>query len=255
MSRQSRTPNPLPISHGPRGPWVGTVIAACLVAGACKDSPTDLLPGLVAGETQPALALGVVLPDPTAWAADPGEPGDPDNSAQPLRIWRSSWDSPALRGRSEREASYDDLVALLPPERLPGVGTEALGTLRRALGRARSLPAMALPPAVRDGMARAATEADAAARAEAEGRAHDALVHVLRGSDALREVGPEAVARTLVDGVEDALRRIRPSATYSPEDTERLHRLAEGGRQALEEGDWVLAIRRAYYARALLTAH
>lgn len=247
------TPDLLSISRRPSGRWVVGVAVVSLVAAGC-DSPTDLLPGVVAPETQPALALGVALPDPSGWATSAPDP-ERDAQRAPLATWTSSWDLPLDQGRETREGTYVALVSSLPRERVATVANDELATLRQALRRARSLPAAALPASVRDGLARGESEADAASAARDRGDLQAALVHVLRGSDALREIGPEAVARTLVDEVEGRLRRIGPSRAYSPEDTERLRRLAEGGRQALEDGNWVLAIRRAFYARALLTAH
>jgi len=253
VSRKPPTPDSLSISRRPSGRWLVGVVAASLSAAGC-DSPTDLLPGVVAPETQPALALGVTLPDPSGWAANAPTP-EPGPRHAPLATWTSSWDLPLDEGREVREGTYAALVASLSRDRIDAVAADDLATLRQALGRARSLPTAALPSTVRSGLARAESEADAARAAGDRGDLQSSLVHVLRASDALREIGPEAVARTLVDDVEGQLRRIQPSGAYSPEDTERLRRLAEGGRQALEDGNWVLAIRRAFYARALLTAH
>jgi hypothetical protein len=231
------------------------VVVAALATGACRDSPTDVLAGIVTPETQPALALGVVLPDPSAWA-EPATDGTADGTAgaAALAAWRSSWDLPAASGREVREASYDALIGLLPPDRREATAAEDLTTLQRALQGAEALPAEALPPTVRRGLATAQAEATAAAVARDGHDVTGALVHVLRGADALREVGPEAVARTLVDDVEKGMRRIGPGAAYSPTDIERMRRLVQGGREALEQGNWVLAIRRAYYARALMTS-
>lgn len=232
--------------------WVPAVVAVLLGTGACRDSPTDLLPGIVAAETQPALALGVVLPDPTQWST---WASDGASGPAALDAWRGSWDLPPAQGARRREASYRALVDLVPGDRQGGTLRADLAMLRRALEVARSLPAAALPATVRAGLVRASGEATAAAAARDGHDLPTALVHVLRGADALREIGPEAVARTLVDQVERDARRIGPRDAYSPEDTERVRRLVQGGREALREGDWVLAIRRAYYAQALLTAH
>ena len=46
---------------------------------------------------------------------------------------------------------------------------------------------------------------------------------------------------------------ISDSEPYSEQEQERLGRLVTGGRQALEDEDWIRAIRRAYYAKGLLT--
>jgi hypothetical protein len=231
--------------------WTATPALVLLGMVSCRDSPTDLLPGVVAARTQPALALGVVLPDPSdwsVWAAD----GGPGGAA--LDAWISSWDLPTARGRQARERSYEALVGLVPPDRRADLEASDLTQLQRALEGARSLPADAIPAEVGQGLARAESEEEAAVHARHAREIPEALIHVLRGADALREVGPEAVARTLVGQVERAMRSFRAGDTYSSEDLERLRRLVQGGDAALESGNWVLAIRRAYYARALMAS-
>ena len=78
---------------------------------------------------------------------------------------------------------------------------------------------------------------------------------LLQGADALREVGPEAVARTAVAECEARLRRIPEDAPYSETELDRIRHLVTGSRQALESEEWGLAIRRAYYAESLLAGN
>jgi hypothetical protein len=96
----------------------------------------------------------------------------------------------------------------------------------------------------------------AGARAEAHGDLARALEAYLSASERLRLLTPRAVAGRLVregvaalaavgaveEGTEEALAR------------HRADRLLKGARQALERGDFELAIRRAYYGRELMRA-
>jgi len=70
----------------------------------------------------------------------------------------------------------------------------------------------------------------------------------------LREVGPEAVARTMVSEVNTERGSISVDDAYSEQDLERLDRLLQGGSEALSQQDWVRAIRRAFYARGLMAS-
>jgi len=205
--------------------------------------------GLVAEDAYAALALGAAFPDPVAWVA----PGALDDAgAEALERWRASWDLPTEEGREVRESAYAPLV-----EDLAGtLGTDGvereLALLAEAVLRAQELGISVLPPHVSEGLARAGAEVVAARTAHLQGDVQGALISVVRGGDALREVGPEAVARSLQAEVETRLGRVSAGEPYSAQDLERLQRLVRGGRQAVEAGDWGLAIRRAFYAKGLM---
>lgn len=216
---------------------------------ACGDAPMDPMVGVVAEETHAALALGVSFVEPGAMAPE-GTLSAQGTAA--LDAWRSSWDEPQDVGRSLREQSYDGLADALAPVVSDGELRGRIALLGDGVQRARELTRPGLPAYLGGGIRRAGDAWSAAVDASAHGDTHTALVQVFRGSDALREVGPEAVARSLQEGVELEYRRVLPDESYSEANRERLDRLVRGGRQALEEGAWVLAIRRAYYAKALL---
>lgn len=205
--------------------------------------------GLVAREAYGALALGVAFPDPDGWA----ESGAlVPSAARALERWRASWDLPPEEGRRARADLYPDLAAGLAAQ----VGREALreevALLTAGVLRAETISADGLPEHVAEGIREAVEQRSLAVEALQRGDAPGAVEAVLRGGDALREVGPEAVARALVGEVEERMGRLSPDAPYSQQDQERLRRLVRGGRQALEMGDWSLAIRRAFYAKGLL---
>jgi hypothetical protein len=224
-------------------------LLAALGAWGCQDAPTDPMVGIVAGESEGALAVGISLPDP-GWLA-PAE-GMSIEAAQALERWQGSWSMEPEAGHAAREALYEPLARALAPTLDARRVDEALARLGEGVRRARSIAAEDLPARVEVRIGDAAAAQSAAAAAWHRGDAVDAIEQAVRAGDALREVGPEAVARTLEREVEEAFGRVSDGGPYSEKDMERLTRLVHGAREALAEGSWVLAIRRAYYARALL---
>lgn len=228
----------------------GVGVCACLVVvAACEDAPTDPLVGVVAQESEAALALGVSFPEPGAWV-EQGTLGP--IGTQALQRWSVSWSAEPAEGRAARDAAYAPLAVALASVTPPGRVDDELALLSEGVRRARALVTDDLPPRLADGIRAAASFRSAAVVAWDRGDEVGTIERILRGSDALREVGPEAVARALQGEVEVSYRRVSEGGPYPDKDLERLHRLVTGGREALAEGSWVLAIRRAYYARALM---
>jgi hypothetical protein len=218
-------------------------------ASGCQDALTDPMVGLVAGESEGALALGISLPDPARLAPEEGLSLD---GTRALEAWRMSWSVAPEDGHRAREAVYGDLARALAPTLDADRMEAALSGLSEGVAHARVIASEDLPPRLAEGVEEAETFREAAVTAWKRGRAVRAVEDVIRAADALREVGPEAVARALQREVEATFGRVSEGGPYSEKDLERLTRLVEGGRDALAEGSWVLAIRRAYYARALL---
>lgn len=215
----------------------------------CEDTTTDPLARIVAGETAGALALGVDLPHPGSWTVpDDATP----ESADALVRWLTSWDLPGDEGRGVRNLTYSSLATLFVPELGRGGIGEQLDRLAEGVRRALLLPEEQLPERIRVRISEAANAHALALDALRAENLRDAMVQLLAGSDALREVGPEAVARTMVSEVVAGRRNISAGDSYSEQDLERLDRLLRGGRDALSDQDWVRAIRRAYYARGLM---
>ena len=228
--------------------FLAFLAAGALMAG-CRDAPTDPMVGLVAEEAYAALALGVSFPDPSAWAPEDVRTAE---GADAIEAWRGSWDLPAEEGRKAREGAYQALNRQISTTVDAKRVEEELTKLSEAVLRARTLEIDAVPPHIASGLTRALSQSTAAREAMTRGDLAGALDGLVRGGDALREVGPEAVARALQSEVEGRLGRVSDVDPYSEEDLERLQRLVRGGRQAVEEGDWGLAIRRAFYAKGIL---
>ncbi|MEE2898709.1 MAG: hypothetical protein VX815_09615 [Gemmatimonadota bacterium] len=240
------TPDALSI---PRIPSLGRLVSFTFVLSVlagCDDAGTDPLARLVAEESAGALALGVTLPDPGAWVVP--EAATPE-AADAAELWTTSWDLPGDEGHAVRAGNYVRLAELFVPEFGRGGISEQLDGLWEGVRRAQELPGLELPERIRQRIMDASRAHARAREALLAERLREAMVQLLIGSDALREVGPEAVARTMVSEVDTELRRISLDETYTEQDLDRLGRLVRGGRDALAEQDWVRAIRRAYYAK------
>lgn len=224
---------------------VAGVCLGIVLLGGCRDAPTDPLSGLVAGETElAALALELPLPAP--------ELDGPDGAPEVVERWLASWEAPLLEGRSLRSGLYRELGDRMASARSPDDLRDELGLLGAGLRRAEELDAAAIPEFLQAGVERAREAHDRARTALADGDEPTGWAGLLLGADALREVGPEAVARGAVYRVEERLRRISDDASYTEQSRERIRHLVRGSRHALKDGAWGLAIRRAYYARGLL---
>lgn len=258
MNRLPRRPRrsslePRPCTPAPRRASVATGLCLCLLPlllWGCRDSPTDPLQGLVAAETGlTALALELPLPSPMDLESDGAE------ASTAVTRWRRSWEEPALAGRAARQEVYPELGRLMAERTGSPELSGDMALLGAGVRRAEELLEHGLPAFLDAGIRAAAEAHDRAQRAVTVGDEARAWEGLLQGADALREVGPEAVARTAVDRCEGSLRRIPEDHAYSEKELERIRHLVLGSRRALEGGDWALAIRRAYYAEGLLAGN
>lgn len=231
----------------------------CLLAvfctAACRDALTDPLVDVVAEESAAALALGVSVADPVLLVEEDGGTLD-EQGMLALEAWRASWSQNVAAGRETREPVYGSLAAGLADIVEPEAVARETALLEESVRRARGIEVEGLLPlSLTAGIEAAASYHAAAVAALDRGDAMGAIEDLLRGGDALREIGPEAVARALSAEVTSSLGRIPEDGPYSERDLERVRRLVSGSHEAVGNGEWVLAIRRAYYARALLEGH
>lgn len=204
----------------------------------------------MAGETDlAALALELPLPSPSYLLSEDSA------GADAVARWRRSWDEAVLAGRASREALYPELGRLMARTAASTELAQDLALLGAGVRRAEGLLERGLPAFLDAGIREALAAHRRAERVSAAGDEARAWALLLRGADALREVGPEAVARTAVARCESSLRRIPEDHAYSEKELERVRHLVHGSRRALEDGEWALAIRRAYYAQGLLAGN
>lgn len=226
----------------------------CLLAtagvSACHDASSDPMAVLLTEETRSALATEAHLPTLASLAA---EARAEESLSGPMDLWEDSWQRPLPEGRALRLEAYQAAAPRLAGA-LGRAGVEgSVASLDGVLDAAGSLDAESLGPRIAQHLELAREEQVAAATALREGREAEALVRSLQGSDILREVGPESVVRLLIDQADGALERLEDDGPRTAGvDLRRGERLIRGARLALESGDYVRAIRRAFYACQVL---
>jgi hypothetical protein len=147
------------------------------------------------------------------------------------------------------------------------IGASGVATAVRSVGETLAAAAVLESGTLAEGIAQNLEQAEGrharAVTALAEGRDVEALSAALEASDLIREVGPESVGRLLLARAEARLGTLESSAEPAEAgdgggvdlgqvDLERGRRLIRGARLALEDGDYVRAIQRAYYACQVL---
>jgi len=230
--------------------------ALALVLGltGCEDDGTMPSATLLTEETHGSLMLASTLPSPTSLAEWTDLQAE---LSEDLERWLSSWDAPPDQGEDVRAGVYGRISAPLAGE-LGRTGVRgALASLGEAVTAAEELPLERVDPAVRSELARARSLHEEGVEALEEGRRVAGLEHAFRGSDALRAVGPESIARALLTRAEDALEVAHAAfggeaGEAMPDRLYRADRLARGAHMALDDGDWERALRRAFYACQLL---
>ena len=133
-----------------------------------QDALTDPVIGVVAGESEGALALGVSLPDPDRMVPEDGRSVE---ATRAIDAWRESWSMAPEAGHAAREAIYRPLaLALAPTLERRGV-EEALTRLAEGVARAHSIASEQLAPRLATQVEEAsAAQADAATAAWSRGR-------------------------------------------------------------------------------------
>ena len=235
-----------------RNRYVLVCLFTALLA-ACQDSSTDPLALILSDDTWSALAADGHLPSVEALVAQSGLQGPLTESAA---RWSSSWELPLDAGREVRSAAYEQVSDPLAD----ALGAEVVAGHVAALGEVLAAATALSFEQASSGLAvsfDAATQRhQEAVAALAGGQRGDALRHTLQGSDLLREVGPEGVARMLLARAEGELERLGTQGTPASDDAsaqvERGERLIRGAHQALAEGDYLRAIQRAFYACQVL---
>lgn len=255
------------------------LLLAALVAAGCADAPTEPGALLVAKETRAALQVSESLPTlpglmaraqaGAAAAAGSEAPGTPAAEDVALERAFGLWlDAQALDARASEPAGDDGLAADAYAAAAPVLAAR-LGAagLRAAQEDARGWVSLARPLVSaweRPGLRAALEEGEALlAGSEEHLAAGDSVAAVralLHAADRLHETTPWAVSGVLLGESEAELRRLGAGAidpSPPPSDAvavrlARVQRLLHGARAAREEGDYPLAIQRAYYARQLL---
>jgi hypothetical protein len=129
---------------------------------------------------------------------------------------------------------------------------EVLGRNALSLTAMEAVSSLVHSETVSSALQSARTLQSEAAGALERGEGETALILAFRTADVLWEVTPERVATDLIEKANEALGRNQRPGAYSEEELTRIRRLMYGASEALDEGDYPRAIRRAYYACQLL---
>ncbi|MFH1762677.1 MAG: hypothetical protein ABIF09_00670 [Gemmatimonadota bacterium] len=171
-----------------------------------------------------------------------------------VEAWWDSWKLDDSEGAHLRTQIYPSAAQrLFPVMGLAGL-QDAMDQNALGLDAAGAVGAIVDSEAMSHALDRARGFHSEAWSALERGEGESALTLVLRTADALWEVSPEQVATELIERATDAMGRKPESASYSEEELIRIRRLMSGASEALEQGDYPRAIRRAYYACQLLGA-
>jgi len=245
-------PIPSAVTRGLRT-FVWCVISTLAVSG-CTDTEADpfAVAVPVAPETHGALLFSDQISTVPSLLLDHGLALEGVAEAE---AWWDSWDLGDSKGETLRSQIYPSAAQrLFPVMGMAGV-QDVLDQNTSGLAAIGALGAIVDTEAISQALDRARELHSDAWRALGRGEGQAALTQALRTADALWKVSPQQVAMDLIDRATNALGRNPQSTSYSEEELIRIRRLMYGASEALDEGDYPRAIRRAYYACQLLGAN
>lgn len=204
---------------------------------------------LVAAETHGALRVAEGLPTMGDLAHRAGEgPG----MAEAERIWTESWTEGADRGGQLRMDAYRMAGPVLTEALGPDGVRDLLVSVNDVLDAASELDPTELPAFIVEGLIEGEVLSQEAEQSLGAGDLDRAMLLTLQASDRLRALAPAEVAEALLREAEGALGRNGADAPYTELDLERSRHLLISAGEAMDGGDYLRAIRRAYYACQLL---
>ncbi len=235
-----------------RLPGMGWCVAATLLVSACSDADGGSLALPVAVETQGAILFSEDFPTlPTLLLGH----GLAEEGALETESWSSSWDLDEDEGAELRSRIRPLAARRLLPALGPAGVQELLGRIGLSMLSVEALTSYLDSRPVEEALESARAFHLGALRASEVGQWEEALTLALGTTDALWQVTPRQVAKSLIRQAETTLGRKQGIHAYSQEELTRIRRLMYGASEALEAGDYPGAIRRAYYACQLLGAN
>lgn len=233
------------------------LILAALLLPACEDGSTDPSALLVAKETEAALQVALDLPTLPALVGrvldrEQPAPAEVGSALQQARaLWLEAEGASAADARRLRESAYTlavpALTAALSEDQLLAVQD----SLRQWIRIASSVSGIGALAGIAGALDEARVLLDNAARAEPTDHAA-AVAGTLRAADRLLETTPRAVAQRLIAEAETRLAARGTTGTEDGVQVDRADRLVRGAKEAFRDREYLLAIRRAFYAGQLL---
>lgn len=224
---------------------LGLLLAAAV---GCGDASTDPMAVLVAAETHGALDVTEDLPSLPELIQSTGSETALPEAAD---TWLDSWDA-GDDGLLLRQDAYRQAV----PRLATALGADgiaaALMPVRSTVQAGATLPSDGLPDFVVSGVLESGALVEEADQALSAGELGRALLFTLEAADLIRALGPEEVARDLLERADEVLGRKDVDRAYSPLELERARHLLLSGSEAMGHRDYIRAIRRAFYACEIL---
>ena len=246
---QNQVPVPIPTALSRFAMTLGMCVFVTLPVSACQDVESDPLAVAVAPETHGALLLGADLSSVPHLLTEQGLALE---GAAEAEAWWESWTLSRGEGARLRSRIYPSAARRLYPALAKDGVRHIISRHEETLKTLETVGDILTAEVLSEAMVKARTlHADALAALNA-GDGENALGLALQSVDALWEVSPRQVALELLEQATEALGRNPTPSSYSDEELTRIRRLTSGAREALEEGDYPRAIRRAYYACQLL---
>lgn len=230
-------------------------IAALALLAACGDEVTDPDAFSDSAEAEAILRSAAALPALPAVIDRRGDPADHAARRALFRaqeLWAASLTDESPRARARRRLAVRYAAPALVDGLAPADWDEVDGGLRTWIATAESMLRHVRLPRVEARLTVARRQLERAVDAPDEHARANALL--LSGAE-LVETTPRFVARSLAAEAEDAVRSARSRAPDAEDpDLVRAERLKDWAARAVEEGDYLMAIQRAYYALQLVEA-
>lgn len=237
---------------------MGIAAALAAVLTACGDDVTDPDSGFASAEAEAVMRSAGALPS-LPDLVDLVAPGTPEQQAMLYRA-RELWDAGVASDRARGDARRRLAAGYAAPILAATLPDDALHDARSRIedwhGVAEGMLQHVTLPAVEERL-RSARRALGRADAAADSRVR--VYNTLLAISELVETTPRFVARSLAADADAAVRRAEargtgeagsPAGDEAPtsDALERARRLTDWAARAVEEGEYLLAIQRAYYA-------
>ena len=233
-----------------------TILAIALLAtGACGDDVTDPEGLLESAEVEAVMRSAEALPT-LPELLDRVAPTGPRERATAVRareLWGSGGRTDDGRGEARRGLAVRYALPLVIGSFGPGDWAGFRDRTEDWILTAESMLRHLTLPEVERRLAAARRHLATSDRSRVE---EDRIYYLLLAGSVLVETTPRCVARSLADRAGHVLGRERPDARgdAGEPDLERAWRLKDWADRAVQEGEYLLAIQRAYYAIQLAEA-
>ncbi len=226
-----------------------TLAAALALTGACGDDVTDPDALLESAEAEAVMRSAEALPmlPELLDGAAVGEPRDQAILVRARELWAAGVAPGGSRSEARRRLAIAYALPVLVESLPPGEWIRVRQRTDDWLATAESMLRHLSMPAVERRLSQAREQLRSA---DVSATHQDRVYHLLLAGSTLVETTPRYVARVMAEEAEAAIRRAGALAVEVQDEPalERADRLKDWAARAVEEGEYLLAIQRAYYA-------